>query len=140
MILSPGQYPVKFPVIFLAEVVVSPPREAELIACGQVNASHFPDAPGIQHAHTTVPVENKKKSRNKHTKGSAMGQAGKAGLSATEDEETVGSSPRQEGPAGKKGYPREDVWGRSLKKSQSKQRVQMLGRRIRLDEREGEKQ
>lgn len=90
---------------FLAEVVVSPHREADLIACGQVNASHFPDAPGIQHARTTVPVENKKNSRNKHTKGSATGQAGRAGLFATEGEETVGSSPRQEGPAGKRDTP-----------------------------------
>jgi len=45
---------------FSAEVVVSPHRGAELIACGQANASHFPDTRGIQRACTAVPVGNKK--------------------------------------------------------------------------------
>lgn len=40
---------------------------------------------------------------------------------------------------GKGTLPR-DVWGRSWKKNQSKQRVQMLGRKMWLGERGGEKQ
>lgn len=62
---------------FLAERVVSPYGEAEVIACGQANAIHFPNAPGVQWSHVTK--LKTKNSRNKHTKGSACYGAGRQG-------------------------------------------------------------
>lgn len=66
-------------------------------------------------------------------------QAAREALFATEDEETVGSSPRQEGPAGKRDVPG-GCLGKELEEKPKQQRLQMLGRRIGLDERGGEKQ
>lgn len=60
---------------FLAEVVVSPHREAEVIACGWANASRFPNAPGVPRSLTTK--LKMKNSRNKHTGGSACYGAGR---------------------------------------------------------------